>query len=173
MPSRSAIKVPNRAQISKQLMPVFRGARQARHLHTQDRARHDPSRLLPPAAESRGAPRHWCPTAPDHRRSPAPGPQASPRRRPVARGHIAGEWTPDAPALVASSIGARTRRPSAPSAVGGFSRCTTVHSSVPWCRLIAVLPLRGCGAQLVLQQLAEQPQEALAIRRRAAASTTG
>jgi hypothetical protein len=29
-----------------------------------------------------------------------------------------------------------------------------------------VLPLRGCGAQLALQQLAEQPQEALAIRRR-------
>src|SRR5215470_13300293 len=36
-------------------------------------------------------------------------------------------------------------------------------SSRPWCRLIAVLPLRGCGAQLVLQQLAEQPQETLAI----------
>src|ERR671925_94638 len=39
-------------------------------------------------------------------------------------------------------------------------------ASVPWCRLIAVLPRRGCGAQLMLQQLAEQPQEALAIRGR-------
>jgi hypothetical protein len=38
------------------------------------------------------------------------------------------------------------------------------HASVPWCRRITVLPRRGCGAQLVLQQLAEQPQEALAIR---------
>ena len=36
-------------------------------------------------------------------------------------------------------------------------------SSILWCRLIAVLPLRG-GAPLVLQQLTEQPQEALAIR---------
>src|SRR5262249_49349668 len=33
---------------------------------------------------------------------------------------------PDAPGLVAPSIGARTRRRSAPSAVGEFSRCTTV-----------------------------------------------
>jgi hypothetical protein len=37
------------------------------------------------------------------------------------------------------------------------------HSSITWGRLIAVLPIRHYGAQLVLQQLAEQPQEAWAI----------
>src|SRR5499427_9555718 len=89
-------------------------------------ARHDPSRLRTPAAESPGAPPPWCPTALGHRRLPARGPQATPRRPPVARGHIAGGWILDAPGLAASSIGARTRRPTAPSVVGGFSRCTTV-----------------------------------------------
>jgi hypothetical protein len=39
-------------------------------------------------------------------------------------------------------------------------------ASVLGCRLSAVLPLRGGGAPLVLQQLTEQPQEALAMRRR-------
>jgi hypothetical protein len=37
-------------------------------------------------------------------------------------------------------------------------------SSGPWGSRIAVLPLRGGGAQRVLQQRAAQPQEALAMR---------
>jgi len=100
-------------------------------------ARHDPRRLRPPAAASPGAPRPWCPTAPGHRRSPARGPQATPRRPPVARGPMAGGWIPEAPGLVASSIGARTRRLSAPSAVGECSRGTTVPP-----------PYRGADASL-------------------------
>jgi hypothetical protein len=64
--------------------------------------------------------------------------------------------------LMRQSIGARTRRPTAPSAVGGFSRCTTVP---PQCRGAdsSLSSPKRSGAQLVLQQLPEQPQEALAI----------
>src|SRR5215468_6750300 len=83
-------------------------------------SRHDPVRLLPQAAESRGDLRHWCLTAPGHRRSPGPAPPTSHTPRPAARAHIAAGWIPDARAPVAWSIAGRTRPPAAPHAVDGF-----------------------------------------------------